>query len=73
MRNIQEGKVILSALIDEKTRKDFDQLCKKYKLKKNKFIETLIKDILIRDADGSIKRSNGYVTVNILKEFNRGG
>mgnify|MGYP001564366305 CR=1 FL=1 len=54
--------------IDKKIKEDITNFCKKHRINKSKLIEEFYKTILLRWRDGSLSVSNGYITMNILRE-----
>jgi hypothetical protein len=57
-----------SILIDKRIREDMSKLAKEKKINKSKLIEEFYKTILLRFREGSLNASDGYITLNILRE-----
>jgi len=53
--------------INKSIRDDIRKYCKKNKLNRGKLVEEFYKTIILRDKDGSLDATRGYVTMNILR------
>lgn len=61
----QQENILVNCLIKKK----FDDFCKEKKIKKSKLIENFYKAIIMNNADGSLKNSGGFITVNVLHDI----
>jgi len=65
----KQENLLISSLVKD----SIDVFCKKNKIKKSDLVEKFYKSILMNYTDGSLKKTNGFVTLNILNDITKKG